>query len=98
MTPELAAIEQHLELDHLTEIVNRVPMNYEAGDGLVQTVARGSVRARRGRNHVRPMFQVMGSGAGSAHTDYPQPPCPSCGDFSRSWNCDTHRELDDGTV
>lgn len=87
----LEEIEMTLDMHYQTEIINRLPMEYEKGDNLMQLVARGSIQAEEAGHYPRPMFQVLPPLA-------PRPlpprikqlPCTACGDFSRTWNCEAH--------
>jgi len=89
----VAEIESYLDQDYQTEVIESDTV---ADLGLRYTVARGATSgaptARRANNYVRPMIQVINNGASSSG---PQPgtSCGACGDFSRTWACAEHPEL-----
>lgn len=77
----VAAIEEYLDQDHLTEI------EIEQEDhGLKYTYARGRVR----KSYPRPMFQIIPDTPLSSR---PTTPC-QCDRFDRSWNCPEHPEIE----
>lgn len=87
-SPEIiAAVEDYLQLDELTEIVHTSPINYEEGDNLIHLVARGRVGCG---NYSRRMFDVMPVRP-LIVTDK-QIPCQRCGDMARAWTCPDHQE------
>jgi hypothetical protein len=60
--------------------------------GLVYWATNGS----RTKSYSRPMFQLIfdWSGPRPGHKASPGLRCPGCADFSRSWACDVHGEVD----
>jgi hypothetical protein len=92
----VAAIEDYLELDLLTEISWRE--GEEDGWDRKRVEALGVYRfAARGRytatNHSRPMIEVFGDGVGSGMAPRARESCPDCDDWSRTAVCDVHPEL-----
>lgn len=89
MKIDIEEIELCLDMHYQTEIVITRPLIHQLGDDLVRIQARGAVTAARRQQYVRPMFEVMPVPIGAPFLIH-QVPCASCGDFSRSWNCEAH--------
>ena len=83
----VAAIEEHLDQDRLTELEFAANLGHP-DDGLKVFHAVGSVT----RVYNRPMFQVLSTEAFSC-APLPVRPCPDCDDWARSWKCEEHHEL-----
>lgn len=92
----VAAIEEHFQLDTMTEIIPEYQWNHiDATDGdFTFPEARGSAEStvQPYRAYSRPMFQVYRDGVNSGlrinHT-----PCPDCDDWSRTPKCSVHYDL-----
>lgn len=81
----VAAVEEHLDMAHLTEIVKVDDLDDPDEDFLIQ-FARGR------RKHGRPMFQTFPLGHGSAYFEVARKKCSACYDLARTWNCPDHPE------
>lgn len=84
----VAAIEEHLDMQYSTMVVERIPMDDEPE--LQVKRALGYYIARRSGNYTRPMLQILPNEAFSGMLPHPRIQCPACYDFSRSWNCPDH--------
>lgn len=83
----IETIEDYLGQDYYTEIMELAPDPRHGTDLLYQIPRK--LQVENAGNHVRPMFEVMSPGAGSAHPTT-QDGCARCLDFSHSWSCPDH--------
>lgn len=91
----VAEIEAYLDQDYQTEITEE---SEHQADGLKYTFARGFSASgvagtRNVSNYARPMIQPIDDGAFSGSA-VPGTTCGPCGDFSRSWACAEHPQID----
>jgi hypothetical protein len=77
-----------------TEIEDVQQTTYDISDGLRVQRALGWYSAKRNGHYARPMFQIIPVDASSSHQVPYSNPCPECLDFSRSWACPVHPELE----
>ena len=94
----VAAIEEHLQLDAMTEIVELEIEWMHCADvdhGLKFPMARGLLESsvQPYRNYSRPMFQLYHDGVTSALSHRSaSTACPDCDNFAYTSKCTTHSE------
>jgi hypothetical protein len=85
-----------LEANQITETELEELPEYgrDVRDGVYSVRALGWFTAKRNGHYARPIFQLLPVDASSSNQINYADPCPACLDFSRSWACEEHHELE----